>query len=133
LKSEIKYNVEELSLRWNESIDWMMQKGFIAEDSTQSSGYKLLARGQACAAFADGYPLVLGTVIADGYLEKLSFAEICAWLSLFLRGTPVNDRTKEVLIESVVLGSYDGMLSIYCVPYIYFFFMFYTYNHIIMT
>ena len=31
---------------------------------------------QACAAFADGYPLVVGTVIADGYLEKLEFGEV---------------------------------------------------------
>lgn len=96
LKSEIKYNVEELNHRWNESIDWMISKGFISQDATQPSGYKLLPRGQACAAFADGYPLVLGTVIADGYLEKLSFAEICAWLSLFLRGTAVNDKTVRI-------------------------------------
>eukprot|EP00960_Hanusia_phi_P072653 767845-Hanusia_phi.AAC.2 len=39
----------------------------------------------ACAAFADGYPLVLGTVVADGGLEHLSLAEIASWLCLFLR------------------------------------------------
>jgi hypothetical protein len=39
----------------------------------------------ACAAFADGHPLILGTVVADGGLEQLSIAEISAWLCLFLR------------------------------------------------
>ena len=44
-----------------------------------AKGQKLAPRGFACSAFADGHPLILGTIIADGGLAKLEFAEICAW------------------------------------------------------
>ena len=45
----------------------------------------LTPRGKACAAFADGHPLIIGTIIADGWLVQLSAAEIMAWVCLFLK------------------------------------------------
>jgi len=98
LRQKIALNKDEMTGRWEEAIAWLTVKGFIVPDSAMPSGQKLLPRGQACAAFADGFPLVVGTVIADGYLAKLSFGEICAWISLFLRETKANDCTSQGLI-----------------------------------
>ena len=94
----IASNEGEMGDRWDEAIDWLLQKGFLRPDDTMPSGFLLLPRGRACAAFADGQPVVVGTVIADGYLEGLSFGEICAWISLFLRETRVKDCSKQGLV-----------------------------------
>jgi hypothetical protein len=94
----IASNEGEMGGRWDEAIDWLLQKGFLRPDDTMPSGFLLLPRGRACAAFADGQPVVVGTVIADGYLEGLSFGEICAWISLFLRETRVKDCSKQGLV-----------------------------------
>jgi len=93
LRRKIASNIGEMQGRWADAVKWLGGKGFLVRDQEEPSGYKLLPRGQACAAFADGHPLVVGTVIADGYLEKLSFGETCAWLSLFLRETRAKDCT----------------------------------------
>ena len=87
----IASNEGEMGGRWDEAIDWLLQKGFLRPDDTMPSGFLLLPRGRACAAFADGQPVVVGTVIADGYLEGLSFGEICAWISL--KGSAASVRT----------------------------------------
>ena len=93
-----------------QSIEWLLQKGFLRPDAAQPSGFLLLPRGKACAAFADGHPVVVGTVIADGYLEGLTFGEVCAWISLFLRETKVKDASKQGLFlpkqsEKLQVGS----------------------------
>ena len=49
--------------------------GFIDEGDGQPG--TLTPRGRACAAFADGQPLICGTIISDGWLDQLSAAEIC--------------------------------------------------------
>lgn len=85
LQKVIDDNGNEMSIQWDSAIAWLSGKGFVVRDASESSGYKLLPRGQACAAFSEGHPLVIGTVIADGYLEGMTFAEICAWLCLFLK------------------------------------------------
>ena len=46
---------------------------------------------QACAAFADGHPLIVGTIIADGWLPQLSQREVCAWLCLFIKDTRLQE------------------------------------------
>jgi hypothetical protein len=45
----------------------------------------LTPRGRACAAFADGQPLIMGTIVSDGWLARLSLPDACAWVCLFLR------------------------------------------------
>ena len=50
---------------------WLTDYGFIADNVGT-----LTARGRACAAFSDGHPLILGTVIADGWLGQLSLGEV---------------------------------------------------------
>lgn len=91
LQKAIDESGNEMSAQWESAIAWLSGKGFVVRDASEPSGYKLLPRGQACAAFSEGFPLVIGTVIADGYLEGLTFAEICAWLCLFLK----KGRTRE--------------------------------------
>jgi len=36
----------------------------------------LTPRGRCSAAFADGQPLIMGTIVSDGYLANLSLAEV---------------------------------------------------------
>jgi len=76
LARKIRANASEMSKRWDDALRWLTAKGFVVPDQGQPSGHRLLPRGQACAAFADGHPLVVGTVIAEGYLEALSFGEV---------------------------------------------------------
>jgi hypothetical protein len=45
-------------------------------DGSGDGSGTLTARGSACAAFADGHPLIVGTIIADGWLPQLSQAEV---------------------------------------------------------
>ena len=76
---------------WIDAYGWLFDMGFIEwkeGDPTpdpEAPRQLLTPRGYACAAFADGHPLILGTVVADGGLENLTLAEIAAWLCLFLR------------------------------------------------
>lgn len=91
LQKAIGESGNQMSVQWESAIAWLSGKRFVVRDASEPSGYKLLPRGQACAAFSEGFPLVIGTVIADGYLEGLTFAEICAWLCLFLK----KGRTRE--------------------------------------
>jgi hypothetical protein len=93
LRRAIAENLSEMSGRWDSAVAWLSGKGFVVPDAAEPSGFKLLPRGQACAAFADGHPLVVGTVVADGLLEHLSFGEICAWLCLFLKEARAKDCT----------------------------------------
>uniref|UniRef100_A0A7S0LTH6 ATP-dependent RNA helicase Ski2/MTR4 C-terminal domain-containing protein n=1 Tax=Coccolithus braarudii TaxID=221442 RepID=A0A7S0LTH6_9EUKA len=69
---------------WRVAFDWLEQFGFIAS-GTAADVAALTARGRACAAFADGQPLIIGTIISDGWLTQLSLPEVCAWLCLFLQ------------------------------------------------
>jgi hypothetical protein len=100
----------QLRTDWDRAYNWLINFGFIEHDwnlgppdpgarcllskpalhvahlaarVVGAKGQKLTARGFACSAFADGHPLILGTTIADGGLEKLEFAEICAWCPFF--------------------------------------------------
>jgi len=80
LEKEIALNNAQLEVQWNEAVSWLSEYGFI-EDAV---GH-LTPRGKACAAFADGEPLIIGTIISDGWLAQLSAAEIMAWLCMFLK------------------------------------------------
>jgi len=66
---------------------WLVDYGFVelSGDGSGDGDATLTARGSACAAFADGHPLIVGTIIADGWLPQLSQAEVCAWLCLFIK------------------------------------------------
>jgi len=92
------------------AYSWLMNMGFIEwregdpEPDPCAPGQALTPRGYACAAFADGHPLILGTIVADGGLEHLSLAEISAWLCLFLReGRSKDTKAKDKEGNEVVL------------------------------
>ena len=72
-----------LKAAWSEAVEWLARLDFISTDG--ESGLELTPRGKACAAFADGHPLIMGTIISDGHLQDLSTAEVCAWVCLFLQ------------------------------------------------
>jgi len=88
---ELAHMGTRLKQEWELAYGWLFDMGFIEwkegdPDPDPCAGNQLLTpRGYACAAFADGHPLVLGTVVADGGLEHLTLPEIAAWLCLFLR------------------------------------------------
>ena len=64
------------------AYNWLMNMGFIEwregepEPDPGAPGQALTPRGYACAAFADGHPLIQGTIVADGGLEHLRYAEV---------------------------------------------------------
>lgn len=70
---------------------------FVQPPEPATAELKLTSRGRVCAAFADGHPLIVGTVIADGGLDRLTLPEICAWLCLFLREARAKDCTADGL------------------------------------
>jgi hypothetical protein len=95
-------------------------RGSLGEAAFLSSPTELTPRGRACAAFADGQPLIMGTVIADGGLEELSFEEMCAWLCLFLREVggvgccdrvTTGGRTRVVVCQHLCVRSRGGVTS----------------------
>lgn len=90
IESQITASASMLQSQWSENLAWLQQEGFVKPSLEEPSGWALSPRGKACASFADGHPLIIGTVIADGYLKDLSQAEIFAFLCLFLRGTRAN-------------------------------------------
>jgi len=94
LTAEMAANAAALRSAWDGAFAWLADYGFVegggASEGAEGVGgggayASLTARGAACAAFADGHPLILGTIIADGWLKQLTQAEVCAWLCLFLK------------------------------------------------
>lgn len=65
-QTEIEHMASRLRLEWEDAYHWLMQMGFIewhegdAEPDPAAPGQTLTPRGYACAAFADGHPLILG-------------------------------------------------------------------------
>jgi len=92
MQAEIQENTIALRRQWDGAFEWLTSYGFIADDAGT-----LTARGRACAAFADGHPLILGTIIADAWLRQLALGEVCAWLCLFLRDARVQDLDTSVV------------------------------------
>ena len=71
MEIEISQNATTLQRQWKEGFEWLTNMGFIADaDGT------LTARGRACAAFADGHPLIIGTIISDEWLRQLTLGEV---------------------------------------------------------
>mmetsp|Transcript_15985 Transcript_15985/g.43269 ORF Transcript_15985/g.43269 Transcript_15985/m.43269 type:complete len:835 (-) Transcript_15985:152-2656(-) len=90
---QLQADLDECHVRlqrdWNEAQSWLLGMGFIEPDpavlkDSGVPGQALTPRGYACTCFTDGHPLIMGTVIADGRLEKLTLPEIAAWLSTFM-------------------------------------------------
>jgi hypothetical protein len=77
---EIETKESLLKSTWNRHLDWLIMAGFVKDDGRNT----LTPRGTCAAAFSDGEPLIMGTVIADGGLKKLNIKEICAWICLFI-------------------------------------------------
>jgi len=94
LEDEIRSIEGALKGQWTKAFDWLWDTGFVAEGTADQANIKLTPRGKACAAFADGHPLIIGTIITDGWLEGLTLGEVCAWLCLFLKESRVKDVEK---------------------------------------
>ncbi|KAJ1630726.1 hypothetical protein T492DRAFT_1001400, partial [Pavlovales sp. CCMP2436] len=86
-QATIETNRNVLGGQWDGVINKLVELGCV----DQHDASKLTARGRTCAAFAEGHPLIIGTMIADGYLNDLSAGEICAWLCLFLKESRLED------------------------------------------
>jgi len=106
LKGEISVNKSTLEKQWQEANSWLLQFGFVEEDMKT-----LTARGKACAAFADGHPLILGTIVTDMWLEQLSAGEICAWLCLFLKETRGQDISQAELQPPKPSAAFEEVLQ----------------------
>ena len=75
LEQEISDNARQLRSEWDHAMAWLVDYGFVEPSREGGDGCgTLTARGNACAAFADGHPLIVGTIIADGWLPQLSQA-----------------------------------------------------------
>ena len=85
LEQDIRANEEALRNEWARAYGWLCDYEFIAPATGPGPSLTLTARGQACAAFAEGHPLIIGTIISDGWLAGLNAREVCAWLGCFLR------------------------------------------------
>ena len=83
MKDEMEQNRTTLLKQWNDGVAWLKDYGFIQYDDPTCR--TLTARGQAAAAFQDGQPLIIGTILADFELRKLELGEVCAWLCMFLK------------------------------------------------
>lgn len=115
LEAELIATRSQLRAEWDGAVRWLEEYGFVdptaaritrgpskveAGGSPDPAGpptsitpptssaalcNALTPRGRACAAFADGQPLIMGTIISDGWLARLSLPDACAWICLFLR------------------------------------------------
>ena len=85
LQKEIESMTGTLEQKWHEAVAWLTDFYFLDPPAEGEVVPKLSARGRAAAAFADGQPLILGTIISDRRLAPLSRAEICAFICLFLK------------------------------------------------
>lgn len=68
LRNEMAAMQNALEEEWTEAVRWLDEYGFLLPvAATDQPGVRQLTpRGRACAAFADGHPLIIGTIIADG-------------------------------------------------------------------
>jgi len=107
IRSQIESCEGALLSQWEESFNWLQDKKFVSPDRNSEGKVQLTPRGLACAAFADGHPLITGTIISDGVLEYLSQGEVCAWLCIFLR----ESRVKEVEKASTPPEKYGENLA----------------------
>ena len=71
MEVEIQQNATTLQRQWREGFEWLTNMGFIGDAEGT-----LTARGRACAAFADGHPLIIGTIISDEWLRQLNLGEV---------------------------------------------------------
>mmetsp|Transcript_64461 Transcript_64461/g.171886 ORF Transcript_64461/g.171886 Transcript_64461/m.171886 type:complete len:483 (+) Transcript_64461:1224-2672(+) len=83
LQRDIEENSAKLAHDWGTCFRWLYDMGFVQDPDAKPP--TLTARGHACAAFADGQPLIVGTIISDQWLRQLDLKEVCAWLCLFLK------------------------------------------------
>lgn len=104
LQSQINSRELMLQKQWDNCHHWLSENGFI------DSG--LTPRGKCCALFADGEPIIMGTIISDGWFAdpKVTKFDIYAWTSLFLqdwKGTfpyETGSYFKEILNETSFLA-----------------------------
>jgi len=104
LTAELEVNRTQLQQEWQEALGWLGDYGFVEPDGALS------ARGRACAAFADGHPLIIGTIIADGWLEQLQPGEICAWLCIFLKESRGTDLSQSDLPPPTPSAAFEEVL-----------------------
>uniref|UniRef100_A0A7S3WT58 ATP-dependent RNA helicase Ski2/MTR4 C-terminal domain-containing protein n=2 Tax=Emiliania huxleyi TaxID=2903 RepID=A0A7S3WT58_EMIHU len=85
LQAELEATRTALRDDWAAAMRWLTDFEFVKAGGGLSPSESLTPRGRACAAFADGQPLIMGTIISDGWLAGLSLPEVCGWICLFLR------------------------------------------------
>ena len=95
LKREMDATQTAMFDDWNLATKWLFEYRFIADPNALGPA-ALTPRGRACAAFADGHPLIIGTIISDGWLAQLELKEVCAWLCLFLSERKLETRAADI-------------------------------------
>jgi len=78
LADKLKQNEGHIDRVWRVATDWLCQSGFLTTD------LELTVPGRAAQLLCDGQPLARANAICDGHLAELEFAEIMAWLALFV-------------------------------------------------
>uniref|UniRef100_A0A7S3ERY1 ATP-dependent RNA helicase Ski2/MTR4 C-terminal domain-containing protein n=1 Tax=Haptolina ericina TaxID=156174 RepID=A0A7S3ERY1_9EUKA len=106
MEAEIRENEITLRRQWDAAFAWLTDYAFIADDVGT-----LTARGRACAAFSDGHPLILGTIISDNWLQQLSLGEVCAWLCLFLRDARVQELDTSVVQPPKPSAAFEEVIA----------------------
>ena len=101
LEKQISGMSHALAGQWDEKLGWLRDMGMLDKDDG------LTARGKACAAFADGQPLIIGTIISDAWLQTLTLPEVCSFICLFLK----ESRIKEVEKHDQPPEKYSAALS----------------------
>mmetsp|Transcript_15421 Transcript_15421/g.23190 ORF Transcript_15421/g.23190 Transcript_15421/m.23190 type:complete len:1435 (-) Transcript_15421:1365-5669(-) len=94
-RNEIRVKEAQLKNDWDQAYNWLVEAGFIIPPST------LTPRGKCAAAFSDGEPLILGTMIADEALYGLSLPEVSAWLCLFIPNRTTDKSNADFLLASL--------------------------------
>lgn len=81
------FNYENaLLFDWEISVNWLLKNEYISNEN-----HEYTYKGLIASKLYDGSPLIRGDIIASKYLERLTFAEIVAFLGLFTDDVRINE------------------------------------------
>jgi superfamily II RNA helicase len=103
-ESEKEACAHDISDTWDVAVSWLERRGFVEHVQSPISGGvtsapvpNVTVRGRVSARMVDGYPLVRGTVIHEGWLDTLDLDEVLCWLAIFAE--PVRTMSVGVLTD----------------------------------
>jgi superfamily II RNA helicase len=96
LEAEKAACAHDISDTWDVAVRWLERRGFVENVQTPSSCV-VTVRGRVAARMVDGYPLVRGTVIHEGWLDTLDLDEVLCWSAIFAE--PVRTTSSDVFTD----------------------------------